>query len=117
MASLTLTPRARAVARYLLGGWRPENIAAQLDISVRTVTRWYCSEIRKAVGQTNMVAAVMTILRDRAALQYVMEQECPGDEAPHSTPEGSLDRGTERTDGRILALVRDDLPGRRRMET
>jgi DNA-binding NarL/FixJ family response regulator len=73
MAGMKLTPRARAVARYLLGGWKPESIAQQLGIQHASVKDHYCAEIRSATGKGSITAAVLSILRDPEAIEYVME--------------------------------------------
>jgi DNA-binding NarL/FixJ family response regulator len=71
--TLQLKPRAKAVARYLLGGWKTESIATQLNITPASVRVHYCEDIRRATGKHNLTAAVISILRDPEALRYVME--------------------------------------------
>ena len=75
---LNLTPRERAVARYLLGGWNYESIAVQLGISSGTVRVNHAQAIIKQTGQDNMLAAVLWILRNAEALGHVMECEWQG---------------------------------------
>jgi DNA-binding NarL/FixJ family response regulator len=70
-----LTPRARAVARYLLGGWNTEGIARELTVKEGTVRTAYYDQIREATGKTSIIAATLSILRDPDALSYVMEVE------------------------------------------
>jgi DNA-binding NarL/FixJ family response regulator len=67
-----LTPRERAVARYLLGGWTYESIGYQLGISHYTVAA-HARGIVKAAGASSTHSAVLSILRDPAALSAVME--------------------------------------------
>lgn len=67
-----LSPRERAVARYLLGGWSYESIGYQLDIAPETVKQYGCS-IARAAGKQGITAAILSILRCKESLGMVME--------------------------------------------
>jgi DNA-binding NarL/FixJ family response regulator len=67
-----LSPRERAVGRYLLGGWSYESIAYQLDISPLTA-KAYGQRVIAATGEHNVIRAVLSILRCRESLDLVME--------------------------------------------
>lgn len=70
-----LSPRARAVTRYLLGGWSQESIAHQLGTSPDQV-KACAGQLRRCTGKLSTFDAVLYVLRTPAALETVMALEC-----------------------------------------
>jgi len=69
-----LSPRARAVTRYLLSGWNPESIATALSIS-RIQVKQCVGQLRRCVRKPSTFEAVLHVLRTPAALETVMALE------------------------------------------
>ena len=77
LEGMMLTSRERAVARYLLGGWKQESISYQLEISEQTVHSHLYSILGK-YGYHSVFDFVIAAIKNEEMLHHIFEHPRSG---------------------------------------